>query len=275
VSALAELRDARVLRAGRAVLDGVSVRLEPGARVAVVGANGSGKSTLLRAMLGLAPLAAGEARLGGQPLGALSRVEIARRATLVLQDTHLEVPITVRDLVELGRYPHRGTAVAARDQASIESALARVDLASLGARDVRTLSGGELQRAHLARALAQDTQVLLLDEPTASLDLGHQLQLLEVLEGLSDEGRAVCVVLHDLALAARWAARVLVLESGRAIADAPPHESLEAATIERAFGARVRVVDVDGALAILPAGAGSATRMGLSAPPGSGTRSGQ
>ncbi len=252
MSALAELRGASVVRGERTVLEDVSLRLDPGARVAIVGANGSGKSTLLRAMLGLVPLAKGEAFLGDARVTALARVEIARRATLVLQDTHVEAPITVRDLVELGRYPHRGTSLAVHDRARIDAALARVDVASLSLRDVRTLSGGELQRAHLARALAQDTPLLLLDEPTASLDLGHQHTLLEVLRALAAEGRAIGAVLHDLSLAARWAERIVVLARGRVLADGTPREVLVPDTIERAFGVRPRVVEVDGALAILP-----------------------
>jgi iron complex transport system ATP-binding protein len=217
-----------------------------------VGANGSGKSTLLRAMLGLVPLAKGEALLGDASVTALARIEVARRATLVLQDTHVEAPITVRDLVELGRYPHRGTPLAAHDRARVDAALARVDVASIAARDVRTLSGGELQRAHLARALAQDTPVLLLDEPTASLDLGHQHTLLEVLRALAVEGRAIAAVLHDLTVAARWAERIVLLARGHVLAVGPPREVLVPDTIERAFGVRPKVVEVDGTLAILP-----------------------
>lgn len=250
---LLQARDVSVSHGARRVLEEISLSLDRGARVAIVGANGSGKSTLLRALLGLARLDRGEVLLGGAPVSSLARVEIARRVTLVLQDTHVEVPITVRELIELGRHPHRGTARASDDRARVEAAIARVDLGALADRDVRTLSGGELQRAHLARALAQDTPTLLLDEPTSSLDLGHQHALLGTLRALSDEGRAIGVVLHDLALAARWAERVIVLSKGRILADGAPREVITAETIERAFGVRARVLDVDGALAVLPA----------------------
>jgi iron complex transport system ATP-binding protein len=249
---LAEARDLRVVHGARRVLDGVSLTLAARARVALVGANGSGKSTLLRAMLGLVPLAGGEARLGGTNVPSLSRLEIARRATLVLQDTHVEVPLTVRDLVELGRFAHRGTPEARHDRARIDAALERADVGSLAERDVRTLSGGELQRAHLARALAQDTGVLLLDEPTSSLDLGHQLSLLEALRSLADEGRAVCVVLHDLPLAARWAEHVVVLADGRVHAQGPPREVLSAATLRTAFGVEADVELHRGELVVVP-----------------------
>jgi len=250
---LLEAKEIRVSRGHRRVLDGVSISLATHARVAVVGANGSGKSTLLRALLGLDAITGGEVLLGGTNVRSLSRVEVARRATLVLQDTHVEVPITVRDLVELGRFAHRGTAQAAHDRARIEDAMRRADVASLAERDVRTLSGGELQRAHLARALAQDSRVLLLDEPTSSLDLGHQLSLLAVLRALADDGRAVCVVLHDLALASRWAERIVVLAGGKVVADGPPREVLTSETLSLAFGVEARVLEVEGQLVVVPA----------------------
>ncbi|MBN8616160.1 MAG: ABC transporter ATP-binding protein [Deltaproteobacteria bacterium] len=250
---LLEARAIRVMRRERVVLDDVSLSLTAHARVAIVGANGSGKSTLLRALLGLDAIAAGEVRLGGTNVRSLSRVEVARRATLVLQDTHVEVPITVRDLVELGRFPHRGTDQARHDRSRVEDAMKRADVSALAERDVRTLSGGELQRAHLARALVQDTRVLLLDEPTSSLDLGHQLSLLAVLRALADDGRAVCVVLHDLALAARWAERIVVLAAGKVVADGSPREVLTSHTLSLAFGVEARVLDVEGQLVVVPA----------------------
>ncbi len=249
---LLDAKDVRVMRRERAVLDGVSLSLEPRARVAIVGANGSGKSTLLRALLGLDAISSGEVRLGGTSVGALARVEIARRATLVLQDTHVELAVTVRDLVELGRFPHRGTVQSRDDAARVEDAMTRADVSQLADRDVRTLSGGELQRAHLARALAQDTRVLLLDEPTSSLDLGHQHAVLGVLRALADDGRAVCVVLHDLSLAARWAERLIVLAKGRVIASGAPRDVITSATLDEAFGLNARVIHADGELVVVP-----------------------
>ncbi len=255
-----EARGLRVERGARVVLDDVSLTLAPGERLAVVGANGSGKSTLLRALLGLERLARGEVRLRARALASLSRLEIARTATLVLQDTHVEAPITVRDLVTLGRHPHRGRPEARHDAARIREALARADIVSLADRDVRTLSGGELQRAHLARALAQDCPILLLDEPTASLDLGHQIALLDLLAELGGEGRAVCVVLHDLALAARWAERILVLAEGRVLACGAPREVLTRELLAEGFAVDARVRDVEGELVITSAHARSTTR---------------
>jgi len=249
---LLEARGIRVLRGERAVVDGVDLTLAPGARLAVVGANGSGKSTLLRALLGLEPRAAGEVRLSGASVHGLARVEIARLATLVLQDTHVDVPITVRDLVELGRFAHRGTSRAAEDRAEVERALQQTELLSLASRDVRTLSGGELQRAHLARALAQASSVILCDEPTSSLDLRHQLAVLATLRAQAEQGCAVVVVLHDLTLAARWAERVLVLREGRVLAEGAPLDVLTAETVREAFDVDVRVAEVDGELVVTP-----------------------
>ena len=249
---LLEARGIRVLRGTRAVVDGVDLTLSRGDRVAIVGANGSGKSTLLRALLGLETLASGEVLLEGTSLKIMARVDIARRATLVLQDTHVEVPITVRDLVELGRYPRRGTAQARDDRAEIARALRETSLEELAERDIRTLSGGELQRAHLARALAQACGVVLCDEPTSSLDLRHQLAVLATLRAQAEAGRAVVVVLHDLTLAARWAERVIVLREGRVLAVGPPREVLTAQNVETAFGVAVRILEADGELVITP-----------------------
>lgn len=249
---LLEARGIRVLRDRRAVVDGVDLTLSAGARVAIVGANGSGKSTLLRALLGLEPRATGEVKLSGASVPGLARVEIARRATLVLQDTHVDVPITVRDLVELGRFAHRGTPRAADDRAEIDRALQQTELLPLASREVRTLSGGELQRAHLARALAQACRVILCDEPTSSLDLRHQLAVLATLRAQAADGRAVVVVLHDLMLAARWAERVVVLREGRVLAEGAPREVLTAETVREAFSVEARVSDVDGEIVITP-----------------------
>ncbi len=247
-----QARDLTIRRGARTLLDRVSLTLRGGDRVAVVGANGSGKSTLLRALLGLEPLDSGEVRLSGTPIGAMRRLDIARAATLVLQDTHVEIPISVRDLVELGRFPHRGTPAAARDREELSRAMELADVTALAERDVRTLSGGELQRAHLARALAQATAAILLDEPTSSLDLRHQLHTLETLRALAAEGRAVLLVLHDLTLAARWADRMIVLREGRVHAEGTPREVLTRTIVREAFGVEARIEDLSGELVVVP-----------------------
>lgn len=254
MSALLEARGVVVELGGRRIVDSVDLRLGAGERVAMIGANGSGKSTLLRALLGVAPIARGTVELEGAPLASLRRDAIARRITMVAQDTHLDLPLTVRELVEIGRFPHRGSTPehARASQAAIEGALRDADVHELAARDVRTLSGGELQRAHLARALAQSTRVLLLDEPTSSLDLRHQLDLLERLASLAARGHAVLATLHDLSLAATWASRIVVLDGGRLLADGTPREVLATQLVSRALRVEVAMHELEGRLVVVP-----------------------
>lgn len=224
-----------VTRGQATLLRDVSFTLKAGEKVAIVGANGAGKSTLLRTLLGIEP-SSGDIQLDGQALTSLRRGDIARRITLVLQDTHVDVSITVTQLVSLGRFAHRGQPSQRDDARHIDDALRRTDLLHLKGRDIQTLSGGERQRAHLARAIAQDTKLLLLDEPTSHLDVRHQLETLSILDALAEEGRGIAFAVHDLALAMRWATRVLVMKAGQVICDAAPKEALAPAHIEDAFG---------------------------------------
>ena len=218
------------------LLGGVSFALEAGEKVALVGANGAGKSTLLRALIGLDNTVSGEIILDEKPLHAWRREEIARRITLVLQDTQVDVNITVRRLVSLGRFPHRGQPSQRDDLRVVEEALRRTDLLHLRDRGIQTLSGGERQRAHLARAIAQDTKLLLLDEPTSHLDVRHQLETLSILDTLSQDGRGIAMAVHDLSLAMRWAGRVVVMKEGAVVSDDVPHEALSEMRIREAFG---------------------------------------
>jgi iron complex transport system ATP-binding protein len=232
---------------GRAVLRDVSFALGPGELVALCGPNGAGKSTLLRLLLGMHTPDAGRIELGGAPLASLRRREIARRVALLPQESPPELPLTVRETVALGRLPHLRRFEPERpgDLDAVEAALAATDTAALAGRLMTELSGGERHRAHLARALAQAAPVLLLDEPTAGLDLVHQLQALELLRATVGErggaGRAVIVAMHDLSLAARVCDRILLLADGALVADAPPAAVLTPATIARVFGVRAEV----------------------------------
>lgn len=209
----------------RAALTDVSVAAAPGEVLAVVGPNGSGKSTLLRLLAGLLVPQRGEIRLAGRPLAAWPRRERARRLALVPQEPRLEFPFTVLETALMGRAPHlRALGFPGRaDLAAAREALAALDVLELAPRPIDTLSGGERQRVFLARALAQAPAVLLLDEPTAHLDLRHQRALSELLRSrAATDGLAVVVVLHDLTLAAALGDRVLVLARGRAAACGPP-----------------------------------------------------
>jgi iron complex transport system ATP-binding protein len=228
---------------GREVLRAISFRVAPGELVALSGPNGAGKSTLLRLLLGLHAPSAGRVHLGGAPLAGLGRREIARRAALLPQESPLDLPLTVREVVELGRLPHLGRfqAEGPTDARAIERALAATDTAELAERPVTELSGGERQRVHLARALAQEAPLILLDEPVAGLDLVHQLEVLDLLRKLVDDGRGAIVALHDLTLAARRCDRMLLLAEATLQADAPPAEVLTPENLARFFAVRAEV----------------------------------
>jgi len=233
----------------RTVFRDVSFAVAPGELVALCGPNGAGKSTLLRLVLGLHAPSAGGVKLGGTPLAALSRRDIARRAALLPQDAPAEVPLTVREAVALGRLPHltRFQPESAADADAVIRALAVTDTTALADRPLAELSGGERHRVHLARALAQEAPLLLLDEPIAGLDLAHQLQALDLLRATVARGRAAVVALHDLSLAGRRCDRVLLLAGGGLRADASPASVLTPELIARYFGVRADVhLDADG-----------------------------
>ena len=232
----------------RPVFRDVSFAVRPGELVALCGPNGAGKSTLLRLLLGLHVPSSGRIALGGVALARLPRREIARRAALLPQDAPAELPLTVREAVALGRLPHLGRfqPETADDDAAVARALAATDTAAFADRPVTELSGGERHRVHLARALAQEAPLLLLDEPIAGLDLAHQLQALDLLRATVDGGRAALVALHDLSLAARCCTRMLLLADGTLRADASPVEVLTPDNLARFFAVRATVA-LDGA----------------------------
>ena len=229
-----------------ALLD-ASLKFEPGVHTAVLGPNGAGKSTLLRVLLGLIRPDSGEVRFEGRPTSEWTRRELARRTALVSAGEEFAFPITVRQLVAMGRTPHLGSWRAERpvDREVVRQALHEVDLLELEGRPVSTLSAGELQRARLARALAQESDHLLLDEPTAHLDLGHELATFERIEQLTQEKQLTTItVTHNLNLASRFSDRVVLLSGGRVTAAGRPREVLVAERIEEAFGCPVEVRDL-------------------------------
>lgn len=239
----------------RSVFREVSFAVGPGELVALCGPNGAGKSTLLRLLLGLHVPSAGVVRLGGVPVETLSRRQIARRAALLPQDAPADLPLTVREAVALGRLPHleRFQIESEVDLSAVARALALTDTAELADRPVTEISGGERQRVHLARALAQEAPLLLLDEPIAGLDLSHQLQALDLLRATVDTGRAAVVALHDLSLAARRCDRMLLLAEGALRADAAPSAVLTPEILARHFAVRAEVrIDSAGRPFVLP-----------------------
>ncbi len=225
-------------------LAGVDLSLQPGQILGVLGPNGSGKSTLLRVLLGAQRPDRGTVRLQGLPLSTLPARTRARTLTMVAHARPPDFALTVRDVVGLGRIPHEGFlgAPGPDDARAIERTLAQTDTAHLAARGLTTLSSGELQRVHLARAFAQQARVLLLDEPTANLDPLHQLTAMELLRDYARDGGAAIVVLHDLTLAARTCDRLLVLERGRVRAAGAPHVSLDEALLADVFQVQARIV---------------------------------
>lgn len=218
--------------------------LGTGELVAVVGPNGGGKTTLVRALLGLTPLSSGSVSLDGRPVSDWSRRELARVVALVPQREETPFSWRVADIVGFGRYARRGPLdpMGPEDRAAIDMALQRCDVAALRHRRIETLSGGEWQRVRIARALAQEPRLLVLDEPTSSLDLGHEMELFELVAGLVAGGLSALVVTHDLNLASRFAARILVLDGGRIAASGPPEEVVRADLLSRVFRWPVEVL---------------------------------
>ena len=247
-SAILEAKDLVVARGGCEVLHGVSLDVAPGDGLALIGPNAAGKSTLLRALAGLLPAERGTLQIKGRPLRAWERDALARVVALVTSEDDGGDAFTVEERVGLGRYPHRGPfrSLDAHDTEAVHRALERTGIAPLAARRVSTLSAGERQLAALARGLAQEPELLLLDEPAAHLDVGHQLQLFRVLDEARARGVAVVAVIHDLQRAASWAARLTLIAGGRVTASGAPEEVLGGAACAAAFGVRVRAHAVPG-----------------------------
>lgn len=220
----------------REVVRGLSLHLARGELLAVAGPNGSGKSTLLRGLLRLLPLRGGSVELLGRPLSSYRRRELARAVGWVPQGELPALGFTVRGLVEVGRYCRGGLALGAEDRRAVDEALGLADLAALADRRLDELSGGERQRAAIAMALAQEPQVLLLDEPTSHLDLRHEWEVACVLRRLCAEGRSVLLVTHDLNLACRLCDRLLLVKDGRGFACGPPDSVLTPESVLAVYG---------------------------------------
>lgn len=229
---------------GQPILHDVSLTIEAGQIVALLGANGAGKSTLLRLMNRTLKPWSGQVKLSGRDIWDLSPIDTARQVALVEQANRLAWPYTVKQILKLGRFPHQGwfAPYNSHDLQVVDSLLQQTGLWELQHRQLNTLSGGERQRALIARALAQQPQLLLLDEPASNLDIQHQLKLLEFVRTLSGEqGLAVVVAIHDLALAARYCQRLMVLHRGQLHADGPVEEVLKPDLLAEVFGVQARL----------------------------------
>jgi iron complex transport system ATP-binding protein len=249
-----EVRGVTVELGGRAVVDAVDVSVADGEWLALIGPNGAGKTTLLRAIARLLPFS-GVIVLDGRDVRELPRAELARLVAVVPQEPSTPSWMTVAEYALLGRTPHLGPLAkeGARDRDAAARSLARLNLLPFADRRLGTLSGGEKQRVVVARALAQEARIVLLDEPTAALDIGHQQQALELLDGLrAESGLTLVAAMHDLTLAAQYADRMVLLDAGRVVADGSPADVLTEALIAEHYGAAIDVVPVGDRFAVVP-----------------------
>jgi iron complex transport system ATP-binding protein len=227
---------------GREALSGVSLEVRGGETVVLLGANGAGKTTIIKAMNGMVPAASGEVLLGGKRLHGLSRREIAREIAVVAQENETRFPIRVFEFVLSGRFVYGGSFgwETQEDVALAAKALEECDLEGFESRLMNELSGGERQRFVLARAIATNARILLLDEPTANLDLAHQAMMFRLVrKRCKEQGASAVVITHDLNLAAEFADEVVMLKCGRVVAQGPPATVLTADNIQEVFGVEV------------------------------------
>jgi len=266
---LAEARQVRVTLGGTRVLDGVDLQARAGEVVALVGPNGAGKSTLLGALTGDLTPESGAVLVDDQPLTSWTPTELALRRAVLPQQVTVTFPFTVTDVVQMGRAPWARTAASSLDDIAVRAALDDADIAHLAERHVPSLSGGERARVALARVLAQATQLVLLDEPTAALDVRHQELVLSIVRRRVANGDGAVVVLHDLGLAAAYADRVAILADGHIVADGPPATVLTPELLTAVYQYPIDVIrhPGTGALLVLPDRAGFAAPAGPGAPP--------
>lgn len=230
-------------------LEGIDLDLQAGRITGILGPNGSGKSTLLRILLGALVPSVGELAWEGRSLSSVSRPEMARRVGVVPQGEELAFPIAVRDYVAMGRYPHLGPwrSEGPRDREAIRSALSRCGVDGFRMRPMNTLSGGEMQRVRIARALAQEPDTLVLDEPTNSLDIRHEMGIFELLSGLVEDcGVTVVLVTHNLNLASRYGHDLVLLDRGRCAALGTPRDVLREDLLASVYGWPLKVVSHPG-----------------------------
>jgi iron complex transport system ATP-binding protein len=248
-----ELRDVSVRLGATEALRGISFAVERGSWVSLIGPNGAGKTTAIRALCGLVSYE-GEVLVDGMEARARGRRELARLCAFVPQTPETPPELTVAEYVLLGRTPHLGYfgAEGDADRLAAERALERLELLDFAQRPLGSLSGGELQRVVLARALAQEAPILLLDEPTTALDLGRQQQVLELVDALRGDHLTVVTTMHDLTLAGQYADRLVLLDRGTVVAEGTAIDVLSAPNVASYYGASVRVVQDEGRVFVLP-----------------------
>jgi iron complex transport system ATP-binding protein len=235
------LNSIRVTLSGKEILRDLTASIPQGSLVGLVGPNGAGKSTLLRAATGHVPLSNGSVQITGTPLTQLSQREISRRVCFLPQNVGLDFPFTVREVVAMGRNPHLGRfqTFSKTDDETVVRSMRQATVEDLAERPVTELSGGEKQRVLLARSLATEAPILLLDEPMTSLDILHQLEVLELLSQFSNSERTIVAALHDLNVARRLCTHILLLKNGHLVAEGPPEKTLIQDHIQQVFGVKV------------------------------------
>lgn len=238
-------RDVTLAYDKRVVAAGLDVAIEPGSFTAIVGPNACGKSTLLRALARLLKPSSGVVELDGKAIHSLPSKQVAKRLGLLPQSSIAPDGITVEDLVSRGRHPHQGflRQWSREDETAVQKALESTGVEDLASRFVDELSGGQRQRVWLAMALAQETSILLLDEPTTFLDIAHQVEVLDLCAQLHEEGRTLVAVLHDLNQACRYATSIVAMRDGAVVAEGRPGDVVTAELVENVFGLACRVVD--------------------------------
>jgi iron complex transport system ATP-binding protein len=231
-------------RAKRPAVDGISLEAKRGMITAVVGPNGSGKSTLVRTLIGRVKPVRGDVRIDAASILSTPRSEIAKRVAVVAQNEEMAFPATVAEYIALGRFPHVGAfhRIGEADRRAMERATRLAGVDEFLTRQMDALSGGERQRVRLARALAQGGEGLVLDEPTAFLDIGQEMIVFELLVELAREGQAILLVSHNLNLVARFAERIVLLNAGKVVADGTPKEVMQPATLEHVYAWPIAVV---------------------------------
>ncbi|MDQ0643882.1 ABC transporter ATP-binding protein [Microbacterium murale] len=248
--------DLRIGYGGAAIIDGIDVEIPPGELTVIIGPNACGKSTLLRSLARLLKPESGSVLLDGTDIRSVPTKELARRLGLLPQTPIAPDGITVQDLVSRGRYPHQTLlrSWSLDDENAVADALSATEVSDLAERRVDELSGGQRQRVWIAMALAQETAVLLLDEPTTFLDIGHQNDVMELISGMQDGERTIVAVLHDINQAARFATNLIAMKDGRIIAEGAPGDIVTADLIHDLFGLSARVIidPVFGCPVVLP-----------------------
>lgn len=237
---------------GARILSGVDLDLEPGEVLAVVGPNGAGKSTLLSVLSGDLAATEGSVTIGERPIVGMRHLELARERAVLTQENQLSFPFTVGQVVLMGRSPWARTPRFEDDETAVAEAMVATDVDQLAPRRFTSLSGGEKARVSLARVFAQQTGILLLDEPTAALDLRHQEEVMRAVRARAALGHAVLVVVHDLSLAAAYADRIAMVAKGTVVAAGAPGEVLTAERLEAVYGLPVDVTMVNGRPVVLP-----------------------